>query len=231
MKIGVLADIHANLPALRATLSAARTAGVERLLIAGDLVGYYYWPAECFDLLAGWPHDMVVGNHEEMLRAVVDDVSALPPIRLRYGSGINVARETLGARIAPLLARPSTTRLTIDGREVLLCHGSPSDTDQYVYPDAPESVRREMAVTGAEFVFFGHTHYPVQWQIGYTVVANPGSVGQPRDRRPGAQWLLWDTTAATMVHRREPYDIDRVVRECAARDPGNPYLAAVLTRS
>ena len=230
MKVAVLADIHANLPALQVTLAAAQGRGAERLLIAGDVVGYYYWAAECLDLLAAWPNDMVVGNHEDMLRAGVDNASVLPAIRRRYGSGIDVALATLGSRLGTLLDQPRASRLDIDGHDVLLCHGSPADTDQYVYPDAPEAVRRTMAAGGAEFVFFGHTHYPVRWQVGRTVVANPGSVGQPRNRQPGAHWLLWDTTAATLESHCESYDTDIVSRECGARDPGNPYLATVLTR-
>ena len=36
-------------------------------LSAGDLVGYYYEADRVLELIDGWPHTMVRGNHEEML--------------------------------------------------------------------------------------------------------------------------------------------------------------------
>ncbi len=40
MRIALISDVHANLPALEACLAAAAKAGVERLVFLGDLVGY-----------------------------------------------------------------------------------------------------------------------------------------------------------------------------------------------
>jgi hypothetical protein len=56
-------------------------------------------------------------------------------------------------------------------------------------------------------------------------------VGQPRDRKPGACWAIWDTQADTVVLRREPYDVSGITSECRRRDPDLPYLADVLART
>ena len=40
MRLGVLSDLHANLPALEAALEALRAEGVDEVLVLGDLVGY-----------------------------------------------------------------------------------------------------------------------------------------------------------------------------------------------
>ena len=116
-------------------------------------------------------------------------------------------------------------------RNVLMCHGSPWDGDAYVYPDAPVDVRRRMVDDGCDIVFFGHSHYPVCWDKVGSRVVNPGSVGQPRNRRPGAHWALWDTEADEIELRCEAYDPEPVIAACRHHDPDIPYLRDVLTRT
>jgi len=79
-------------------------------------------------------------------------------------------------------------------------------------------------------VVFGHTHYPVLWNVEGRMAVNPGSVGQPRDRIPGACWALWDTDTDEIHLRREMYDAGGLVAECRARDPHLNFIADVLTR-
>jgi protein phosphatase len=51
MKIAVMTDVHANLPALAAALDAIRREGCEALFHTGDAIGIGPYPAECLDLL------------------------------------------------------------------------------------------------------------------------------------------------------------------------------------
>jgi len=68
MKIGILANIHANHLALEAVLNRSKKEGVELLLIAGDLVGYYFEPLKVIQLLDPWDKVVIRGNHEEYLK-------------------------------------------------------------------------------------------------------------------------------------------------------------------
>ena len=63
MRIALLGDIHGNSFALAAVLGAARATRVEKLLITGDFVGYYFWPREVLDMLRDWEVEAVRGNH------------------------------------------------------------------------------------------------------------------------------------------------------------------------
>lgn len=226
MKVALLADIHGNADALAAVLSSARASGVERLLIAGDLVGYYYEPDRVFEQLAPWTCAMVRGNHEDMLDEWRAGRNRELVLR-RYGSGLDRAMQCLNAQqLDALHALPAARELEIGERRVLLCHGSPWDKDFYVYPDAPAEVRGRMFASGHDLVVFGHTHYPVVWRDGKSAAVNPGSVGQPRDGTPGACWALWNTDDNAVELRREAYDTARVVAQCRAHDPDLPRLAA-----
>ncbi len=232
MRLALLGDIHGNHMALQAVLTAASSVGVEKLLVTGDLVGYYYAPLRVFELFQPWDKYMVRGNHEDMLRIARSDPVFLAKVDARYGTGLRTAIEQLGAeQVGELCNLPHPLELVIDGCKILLCHGAPWDVDQYVYPDAvPETLGR-CAIQDFDLVVMGHTHHPMQHVIGKTLLVNPGSVGQPRNRQPGAHWALFDTDTRNIEFHNEQYDSSQLVRECQQRNPELPYLSNVLNRS
>jgi len=68
-------------------------------------------------------------------------------------------------------------------------------------------------------------------RVGQSRLINPGSVGQPRNRQPGAAWAILDTEDGMVEMRIEDYDMSELLRECRLRHPDLPYLAEVLMRS
>lgn len=231
MKLALLGDIHGNDNALCSVLGAASSSGVDELLITGDLVGYYFAPQEVLELLKPWRRHAVRGNHEDMLNAARSSPEFLAQVDARYGTGLRTAIEQLDeVRLDELCSLPHPLELEIDGCKILLCHGAPWDNDCYVYPDAQAELLDQCAVQEFELVVLGHTHYPMQHRIGDALVVNPGSVGQPRNRQPGAHWALFDTATRNLEFHREQYDASDLAQECRQRHPELPYLAEVLTR-
>ncbi|MDH5771515.1 MAG: metallophosphatase family protein [Rhodospirillaceae bacterium] len=231
MRVALLADIHGNADALIAVLDAVRKAGAGRILVAGDLVNYYYDAKRMFDMLDEWDWLSVRGNHDEMLEQWrrgegIDMISA------KYGTALDLTlRELSAERIDMLANMPALLDLNIDGRRVCVCHGTPWDRDEYVYPDTDDAVKLRFADDDFDLVVYGHTHYPAAWRAGKTLVVNPGSTGQPRDHKPGACWALWDTKTNTVEHRRESYDMEPLIARCKAHDPEVSFLWTVLTRT
>lgn len=231
MKLALLGDFHGNHLALQAVLAAASLSGVEKLLITGDLVGYYDAPLQVLDLLRPWDRHLVRGNHEDMLIVALTNPSFQAQVKARYGTGLSTAIEQLGVQqIDELCNLPHPLELVIDGCRILLCHGAPWDIDQYVYPDAKQELLERCAIQDFDLVVLGHTHYPMQQQIGKTLVVNPGSVGQPRNRQPGAHWAIFDTASRNLEFHQELYDSSALLRECRQRHPELPYLSEVLIR-
>lgn len=231
MRLALLGDFHGNHLALQAVLAAASSSGVEKLLVTGDLVGYYYSPLQVLELLRPWDRHEVRGNHEDMLNTARSDPAFLAQVDARYGTGLRSAIEQLGAQqLDELCNLPHPLELVIDGCRILLCHGAPWDIDQYVYPDAQLELMERCAMQEFDLVVLGHTHYPMQQQIGKTLVVNPGSVGQPRNRQPGAHWAIFDSQSRTLQFRQEAYDSSALVWECQQRHPELPYLAEILIR-
>ncbi|MFD2206860.1 metallophosphoesterase family protein [Kiloniella antarctica] len=230
MKIALLADIHGNAYALSAVLEAAERAGAVRLLIAGDLTGYYPDVVSVLAMLDAWDWVSVGGNHEAMLKDWRNGLNR-DVILNKYGSALKTAFEELSdQQIEMLVSLPSIFDVEIKGRRVRICHGTPWNRDEYAYPDAKHEVKEHFAEDLSDLVIFGHTHYPTQWQVGETLIVNPGSTGQPRDRKPGACWALWNVETNVVEFHREAYDMEKLIARCKVSDPNTPFLWNVLTR-
>jgi predicted phosphodiesterase len=91
MKVGVLSDIHGNHYALKKVLESARNEKVEKLLILGDLVGYYYHPEIVLSLISEWDYDIIKGNHEIILQELKENRLDSKELKTKYGSGHELA--------------------------------------------------------------------------------------------------------------------------------------------
>jgi putative phosphoesterase len=229
MKVGVISDVHANYPALASILSASNNDRIEKWLVLGDLVGYYYWASECIEALQRLNIECIGGNHDRMVVLAYRDRSKLEILRELYGSGHKVAVEQLNrVQIDWLDSLPDTSNICISGHRIHLCHGSPWDPIEYIYPDAPNETWKRFGQANFDVVLYGHSHYANVRFVGDTLVLNPGSVGQPRDRKGGAQWAIWDSETNTFELRRESYDISLVQELCRTHDTDQSYLCDVL---
>lgn len=231
MRVAILSDIHGNIDALRRALSEARDARVERLFVLGDIVGYYYAAREVIDCLKEWPVDAIRGNHERFLAEALVDNDAANLYRKRYGSALDVARETLAQQdIDWLIGLPDRTKVNLDGLSFELCHGSPRNADEYVYPDAAPEMLDACRVAERDMILMGHTHYPMLIAKPRPTLVNPGSVGQARDMGGSACWAIIDTHTQAVALKRTTYDVRALADEARRRDPHLPYLSDVLQR-
>lgn len=214
MRIALLADIHANLPALEAVLRDVDALGADQIWVAGDLVGYNPWPNEVVRVLKERKVRAIRGNHDRA--ALTGDTTWFNELA---AAAIRWTRIVLTpASVGYLKLLEDRTRGSTAEGVVAMYHGSPRNDDEYVMPWAADEPLVRMA--NAAFVVLGHTHMPMAFTSRYGVLVNPGSVGQPRDRDPRAAWALLDTWTHGVLPRRVPYDVGSVV--AAIRKAGLP---------
>ena len=93
MKLAIIADIHSNADALEAVLEAAFAEDIDALLVAGDLIGYYFEPAKVLRLLKSWPRQLFIvrGNHEDQLGLAKKSKSFLSSVSNLYIPGLSIA--------------------------------------------------------------------------------------------------------------------------------------------
>lgn len=205
LRIGFLADVHGNAPALQAALSALEPLEVSPLYFLGDAIGYMPGEVECLETLATNGLICQKGNHEAMLLSRTrefdrDDVYQLEAAHDRL---------SLSA-VAWIRGWPVVRELEIDARRLLLVHGSPAEPlDGYLYPDTELSPYAEAPF---DAIVSANTHRPFVRRCGTTVVVNVGSVGLPRDIGGLASMAIYDSDTNRFQIARVPFDVDELLR-------------------
>jgi diadenosine tetraphosphatase ApaH/serine/threonine PP2A family protein phosphatase len=202
--LGLLYDIHGNLPALEAVLEDCPA---ERFLLGGDYTAFGAWPRETVARLRELDAEWIRGNVDRWL---VDDGDVLDPMRPL----IERSREMLGEELCrELAALPEST--TRDG--TLYCHASPlSDMDGF-YPEPHETDAERLMGVEARRVVFGHTHLQfTRVGPGGIELVNPGSVGIPLDGDRRAAYAIVADDESVELHRVE-YDWQTAAAEVRAK--------------
>ncbi len=195
MRLGIVSDIHCNIQGLEVALE--RMGSIDALWCAGDAVYQFRWSNEVVARLRELGAKVVLGNHEETI---------LGPDGIRALSSPKVDQDLVGW----LREQPYRLEEVVDGRHVLMTHGSPWEPwKDYHYPH--ETVWARAASLDCDTLIVGHTHYKMAQRFGSVLVINPGSAGDPRDHRNDFQLscAVWDTTADEVIF----YDYKDPTRE------------------
>lgn len=222
MRYLLLADIHSNLEALEAVLTAVEGEKIDKYCLLGDMVGYGANPNEVVERLKPLvPQVMVRGNHEKVALGVENGSNLTDYAReaaywtkgaLTPESMVYLAGATKGPRI-------------VDGLFEIV-HGAVEDEDTYL--DSLSDAMISFAYMNTPLCFFAHTHVPVifserdgqissyrlqrseenyQLQPDTRYLINPGSVGQPRDGDPRAAFGIYDSSTVLLIVKRVEYDL------------------------
>ena len=223
MKYAIISDLHANLEALEAVLADAQPYA-DAVICLGDIVGYNANPNECLQIVRDLCQVIIAGNHDMAASGLrpYDDFSEYAHEAMDW------TREQLTLEEQQYLrSLPSTEAF---GGQWLAAHGSPRDTDEYLFH--PSQFEESFAYLQQQqpqirACFIGHTHLPMIWQCTPAGVVthaqvtspivpldptrryiiNPGSVGQPRYGDPAASYLLLDEDTMTVEFRFVIYDV------------------------
>ena len=213
--------------------------GVDELWCLGDVVGYGPRPNECCDLMRERAARSLCGNHDLAVLGSLD----IGEFAGDAGRAARWTAQVLGTEQRAWLAALQP-RGCAEGVE--LFHGSPRDP-VWEYVLSEHVAHASLEATKAPLVLVGHSHVAlalvaeggfVQGGLaphgtvaelgGRRWLANPGSVGQPRDGDPRAAWLHADLGAGRATFRRVDYDIEKTQAEI--RELGLPEsLASRLT--
>ena len=238
MRIAVVSDVHSNLVALDAVL--AHAGPVDAVWHLGDIVGYGPDPDGVVARLAQVGAVGVRGNHDAAAIGGDEIEQFNPEARAAMDWTRAAISEPTRAWLAALPERRAEA-----GAGVTLVHGSPRDPT-WEYLTSPGAARASFGYLETTHGLNGHTHIPLAFVLrddriealrpapgdtldlaGLRAIANPGSVGQPRDGDPRSSYLILDPDAGTVTWHRVAYPIEAVQDAMAARGLP-PRLAARL---
>lgn len=220
MRIVLLSDIHANVTAFKAVLDDIKSPdGVDAFAIVGDLVNYGPRPNETIEMVKGLDKPLLVniwGNHEYSLFGGSLDRFATDRGRavLQYSNSILTpeSRNYLDKE----MEHGGSQKYQIEGKSFLFMHGNLDDPywGKFGIDKMNDERFREY-----DYVISGHSHVPhyvehffASENVAYrnkkrTIFINPGSVGQPRNHNPYAQYGILDIESGNYEHRAVWYDV------------------------
>ena len=202
MKLGLISDIHGDPLALELAWSHLTVLGADRIVSAGDLVGYGPFPDRSIAFLESRKIAAVRGNHDRWA------LERGPGRADEFGEAIPSA-----VTLSYLASLPVLLRFAIEGRTVVVAHGSPSSDMEYIAPKShPADVLDEMLeALDADVLVHGHTHAPMRYRGTRGLVVNPGSVVSMPVVRSSRTFAMVDlaTLAVTFhdVETGKPLDV------------------------
>jgi predicted phosphodiesterase len=198
--LGLLFDIHGNIPALERVIEQADDEGINRWVLGGDYGTPSPWPLETLDRLKQLPNaTWIRGNGERWLREPPLD---RPEVMESYAIFSGHLPEEV---VDWLYALPPQAE--VDG--VLYVHGSPlSDVESFA-PQPESGEERLLAGVHDRQVVFGHSHQQFRRPgPDGTELLNPGSAGMPLDGDTRSAWAVrYDD--GQFEFRRTEYDNQR----------------------
>lgn len=228
--LALLADIHANLPALDSVLARLHALGVRQGIVLGDVVGYGPHPRQCIERLRRSNFLVLKGNHDDAV--VGGEVQSGMTSHARWSwewtrAQLNEQDRRWLQDLPPV----------VHGGLWMAVHGAPVDPSffhAYVYHMTFEDNLDILQRRGVPLCFHGHTHMPGVYgrhpkrgdvrseessqALGeYThCLVCPGSVGQPRDGRTAAQFGLYDPARGHLALHTVAYEVEHTVADMLA---------------
>lgn len=218
-RIALFSDVHANLAAMRVVRDHIAGEQFDVVYCLGDLGGYASEPNETQELIEAMGCPVILGNYDEGVGFDKDDCgcSYIKPfdIRMSEVSFLWTRENTSAENKAKLRTFPREIRFEIEGKRVLLCHGSPRSTVEYLFENRSDGFLKQFVAGGkddahADIIAFGHTHVPFHRTVDGVHFVNTGSVGRPKDgdTRAGYCVLSIDRDKVTTEQIRLPYDVE-----------------------
>jgi len=245
MRLALISDIHANLPALEAVLdhigSQPDIAATHHL---GDLVGYAPWPNETVALLRSRGIDGIAGNYDSTVATDYkhcgckyedprqEELSHVSFGWTRQHTSVET-KKILGALPFRMDVKPNGGHAP--GPTLILVHGTPTLNTVYWTEDRPDSFCTQMAsLAGAkagDVIAFGHTHLPWHREVEGIHFVNTGTVGRPKDGDPRAGYTIMELSdgKVSVEHSRVEYDVERATRGIRESDLPDDFAEFLRT--
>lgn len=238
MKIAIISDIHANLPAFEETLKSIDENEVDVIYCLGDLVGYNVWPNAVINEIRKRKIPTIAGNH---------DVKAVEINKSKTTSdNSNIAYQMIAKNHIDFLSDlPAHIKLEFkianSSVNMLLVHGSPYSNTEYLFENRDEKEIIDIfQKSETDILVCGHTHIPYHRILNknnesenHFHLINAGSVGKPKDGNPKSCYAIitidtktskFDKESISVKFIRVKYNIDKVAEAIENSELPNNYV-------
>ena len=194
-RIAIISDIHGFSLALDRVLADIDAAGVDELIVAGDLVETGPDPAGAISRLQARRCEIIQGNTDDAIAYSREDSKLARWTVQQIGPE---GQQWL--RNLPLSYRVHPKGAQSPWDDLLVVHANPFDFFRAIRPDADEHELAELiGPTECAVLAFGHIHIAYIRQLARITLLDVSAVGNPKDGDLRSKWGLatWDNVALT----------------------------------
>ena len=237
MKYAIISDVHANPTALEKVLADSARYGVEKVVCAGDVVGYGPDPVETIRILREKGVTVVMGNHDAVVAGWRDS-----------GDMIGHARDTDALHHDELgaddLAWLGSLPYVYADDNIAVAHANFVNPEMMEYVRTPIDARQSLVYRDERMLFVGHTHRDALYALNFApcssnpalhhiecrefeprdfrtvgdwrYLVNVGTVGYPRVK-DYSSYALYDSATGDVLFRRLAFDFAEYVSALRAK--------------
>jgi len=236
-KIVVFGGVYNNHLALEALITDARNRGAEKLYCLGDLSAFGPNPNRIFPLLLENDIEVVQGNYDHSIGNDLSDCQCgyTDPrdnyfAQLSYDYSFENTSEEFKQFQKSL---PPEIRFEFGGKRVLLCHGSPRQTNEFLWESTTPDHFLERLFHDYEADVILTTHTGIHWQrrVGEKLFANVGVIGRPENDGKTNVWYAILSCSGDVKIKFIPleYDYKELAAEMKEENLPQEFIDTILT--
>ena len=237
-RVAVFGGVYNNYLALEALIADTKSKGIEKLYCLGDLGAFGPFPDKVFPLLKENNVQVVQGNYDNSIGNDLDDCQCgYTDPRDNYFAQISydyTFRNTNPEFKQWQKTLPGNIRLELSGKTILFCHGSPRQTNEFLWESTtPDHFLQKFFYDyNADVILATHTgiHWKRELQDN-KLFANVGVIGRPENDGKTNVWyaILSANPSVDVEFIPLEYDCERLAREMEAEKIPNEFVETVRT--
>lgn len=238
-RIALFGGIYSNYLALEAAIADAQRRSFDAIYCLGDLGAFGPHPDRVFPLLRKHNIACVQGNYDDSIgRGLKDCQCGYTDPRDNYFAQLSydytLAKTSIDNRTY-LRSLPSFLRLQLGATRVLLCHGSPRRTNEFLWESTTSTHFLQRLLEDCEADVICTTHTGLRWQRRISdqqLFLNVGVLGRPENDGTTNVWytlleIIDGQPTATFIP--VDYDYQRLAQEMRAERLPQEFIDTILT--
>lgn len=238
VKLALIGGVYNNYIALEEAVKNAKTKGVDAIYCLGDLGAFGPHPDRVFPIIFENNIEVIQGNYDHSVGNGLDDCQCgYTDQRDNYYAKLSydyTFKNTSDENKNYLKELPKEIRFTFNGKDILLCHGSPRRTNEFLWESTTSNhfLKKLFKEYNSDIII--GTHTGIHWKrwIDDKLFVNVGVIGRPENNGQtyvGYSILEVNNENAKIEYIPLEYDFRRLANEMSAEKIPEPFIETILT--
>jgi predicted phosphodiesterase len=238
-RIALFGGVYSNYLALKEIINDAHTQNVNEIFCLGDLGAFGPNPDKVFPILKEYNIPVVQGNYDNSIGNGLNDCQCgYTDPRDNYYAKLSydyTFTKTSDENKIWMKNLPSEIKLKINNKKILLCHGSPRQTNEFLWETTTPTHFLEKLCNDYDADIICATHTGIHWDRKPTDgkhFINVGVIGRPEnDGTPQVGYTIIDLNGSDIKvdYRKIDYDYGQLAFEMKEENLPHEFIETILT--